>query len=52
MVFRPSNGHICAAGNSAAELATLEDLAAVVMSELELRLDSRQALLDQRALQG
>jgi len=37
---------------TAAELATLEDLAAVVMSELELRLDSRQALLDTRALQG
>ena len=35
-----------------AELATLEDLAAVVMSELELRLDSRQALLDHRALNG
>lgn len=37
---------------TAAELATLEDLAAVVMSELELRLDSRQALLDRRALHG
>ena len=37
---------------SAPDLATLEDLAAVVMSELELRLDSRQALLDHRALNG
>jgi serine/threonine protein kinase len=37
---------------TAAELATLEDLAATVMSELELRLDSRQALLDRRALLG
>jgi GAF domain-containing protein len=35
-----------------AELATLKDLAAMVMSELELRLDSRQASLDQRAMLG
>jgi hypothetical protein len=35
-----------------AQIATLQDLAAMVMSELELRLDSRQALLDRRALQG
>lgn len=32
------------------QLATLEDLAAMVMSELELRLDSRQAILDRLAL--
>ncbi|MCU1445502.1 protein kinase [Cryobacterium sp.] len=32
------------------QLATLEDLAAMVMSELELRLENRQALLDRRAL--
>jgi hypothetical protein len=30
----------------------LKDLAAMVMSELELRLDSRQASLDQRAMLG
>jgi serine/threonine protein kinase len=35
-----------------AETATLEDLAAMVMNELELRLDSRQALLEHLALQG
>ena len=37
---------------SPAEQATLTDLAAMVMSELELRLDSRQALLDGRSLLG
>lgn len=35
-----------------AEVATLEDLAAMVMSELELRLDSRRVLLDHLALHG
>ncbi|WEO77837.1 protein kinase [Cryobacterium sp. SO2] len=35
-----------------AQMATLEDLAAMVMSELELRLDSRAALLERRALLG
>lgn len=37
---------------SAEEVANLEDLAAMVMSELELRLDSRQALLKRRELNG
>jgi hypothetical protein len=37
---------------SAAQVATLEDLAAMVMSELELRLDSREALLDGRGQPG
>lgn len=37
---------------TSAEMATLEGLAGVVMMELELRLDSRQALLDSRAALG
>ncbi|PXA69822.1 protein kinase domain-containing protein [Cryobacterium arcticum] len=36
---------------SESETASLEDLAAMVMNELELRLDSRQALLEHLALQ-
>jgi len=37
---------------TAAEMATLQVLAGVVMRELELRLDSHQALLDHRAAHG
>jgi hypothetical protein len=48
-------GTLCVIDNEPREfgptqLATLEDLAAMVMSELELRLDSRQASLDRRTL--